>query len=112
MKKQTIIALFICTAIASIFSTAANGQNTYYIKSACGKYLTLQNLSGNAGTPVVLSDFDGSLAQQWKTMTQPNSQGGTNLYIQSVKIPSRVLGKNEEVTQVQLCYYTGGPGQE
>ncbi|GEM_PF-5864093 len=112
MKKQTIIALLICTFIASVFSITASGQNTYYIKSACGKYLTLQNLSGNAGTPVVLSDFDGSLAQQWKTVPKPNAQGGTSLFIQSVKVPSRVLGKNEEGTQVQLCYFTGGQGQE
>lgn len=112
MKKQTIIVLFICTVLASIFNTTANGQNSYYIKSACGKYLTLQNLSGNAGTPVVLSDFDGSLAQQWKTVTKPNAQGGTSHYFQSVKVPSKVLGKNEDGTRVQLCYFTGGPDQE
>lgn len=112
MKKQTIIALFIYVLITGFFSATANGQNTYYIKSACGKYLTLQNLTGNAGTPVVLSDFDGSLAQQWKTVPKPNAQGGTSLFIQSVKMPSRVLGKNEEGTRVQLCYFTGGSGQE
>jgi len=112
MKKQTIIAIFIYVLIAGVFSNTAHSQNTYYIKSACGKYLTLENLSGNAGTPVVLSDFDGSFAQQWRTLPKPNAQGGTSLFIQSVKMPSRVLGKNEEGTRVQLCYFTGGLGQE
>lgn len=116
MKKQTIIVLFIYAVLASVFNITANGQNTYYIKSACGKYLTLQNLSINAGTPIVLSDFNASLAQQWKTVPKSNMQGEMIYYIQSVKAPNRVMdvafGKNEDGTRVNLYDFVGGVAQE
>ena len=65
MKKQGISILLLLAAFTVLFNISASGQN-YYIKSECGKYLTVQNLSTNSGAAIVLSDYSAALAQQWK----------------------------------------------
>jgi hypothetical protein len=121
MKKQSIFLLLICVAVFTlsirpVFSQCSPlGNAAYYIKSSCGKYLTLQNLDTKAGTPVVLSDFNGSLAQQWKFIPRSPVPGEGYFYIQSNKV-DRVLdvarGKDEDGTRVNLWNLVGGLAQE
>lgn len=62
-----VLHLVLCLLVSiSVYGQKATFTDFYYIKSTCGKYLTVQNGNGNAVSPVALSDYNGSLAQQWK----------------------------------------------
>ncbi|AEE53422.1 tectonin domain-containing protein [Haliscomenobacter hydrossis] len=103
MKKQFIWALC-CLWSITAYSQAATLDDYFYIKSECGKYLTVQSSSGNAGSPIVLSEFNNTLAQQWKFVL---AEGTDNIfYITSATTGNRVLdviwGKDADGTRVQL----------
>jgi hypothetical protein len=104
MKKQFIWALC-CLWSITAYSQKATFNDFFFIRSACGyKYLTVQNASGNAGSPIVLSDYNGSLAQQWKFVQAGNDDH--IFYITSALPGGKVLdviwGKDADGTRVQL----------
>ena len=114
MKKQGISILLLLAAFTVLFNISASGQN-YYIKSECGKYLTVQNLSTNSGAAIVLSDYSAALAQQWKLVPRSGANGEYIFYIQSVKSGKYldvIWGKDADGTKIQLWDFTGGPAQE
>jgi len=114
MKNLKFVSsLFIVLFMALLTNTSV--AQTYYIKSACGKYLTVKNLGTNSGAPIVLSDFSASLAQQWKLVPRSRANGEHIFYIESVKSKKYmdvVWGKDADGTKVQLWDFTGGPAQE
>ena len=103
MKKQFIWALC-CLWSITAYCQKATFNDLFFIKSACGKYLTVQDGSGNAGSPIVLSDYNGSLAQQWKFVQAGNDDH--IFYITSALPGGKVLdviwGKDADGTRVQL----------
>ena len=114
MKKHTFNRILFCAAFM-ILSSASLFAQSYYIKSACGKYLTVKDLSTTAGSPVVLSDFQASKAQQWNFIPRSKANGEYIFYIESAKSGKYldvVWGKDADGTKIQLWHFTGGPAQE
>lgn len=114
MKNLSFASTLLCACFLAFFTTSGFSQ-TYYIKSECGKYLTVQNLSTNSGTPIVLNDYSAALSQQWKIVPRSRANGEYIFYIESVKSGKYldvVWGKDADGTKVQLWDFTGGPAQE